>query len=165
MVLLLHRAQGTTKYMSPEVLKALRIDGTGLGLGYNAMVADIWSAGVVLYALVVGAFPFDANLPDFELLAQMTRRPLQLPKHVSVECRQLLEGLLHPNPEERITIAAIKLTSWFLQDLPAGAVHMAEQYMNAPSPCLRSRQELQGVIADSLRELESQAVAADMAGL
>lgn len=42
---------GTPKYMSPELLD---------GVPYNGQLADVWAAGVLLYCLVAGRFPFPA---------------------------------------------------------------------------------------------------------
>lgn len=40
---------GTFDYMAPEVL---------LKKNYNGHIADVWSAGVNLYIMVTGNFPF-----------------------------------------------------------------------------------------------------------
>lgn len=48
---------GTTAYMAPEVLLG--------ALSYNAKAADMWSTGVVLYALLCGILPFDPTTPSF----------------------------------------------------------------------------------------------------
>ena len=43
---------GTPAYIAPEIL---------LDRGYEGFAADVWSAGVVLYAMLFGAVPFKAN--------------------------------------------------------------------------------------------------------
>lgn len=43
---------GTPAYIAPEVFK---------NLGYEGFASDIWSAGVVLYAMLFGAVPFKAS--------------------------------------------------------------------------------------------------------
>lgn len=48
---------GTNKYMAPEVTQASR------GLPYDGTKADIWSCGVMLYTMLVGAYPFSEDEP------------------------------------------------------------------------------------------------------
>jgi serine/threonine protein kinase len=43
---------GTPAYIAPEIL---------LDKGYEGFAVDIWSAGVVLYAMLYGTVPFKAN--------------------------------------------------------------------------------------------------------
>jgi serine/threonine-protein kinase SRK2 len=52
---------GTPVYMSPEVLTA------GVShRGYDGRLADVWSSGIVLSVMLLGAFPYD-NLQDVNL--------------------------------------------------------------------------------------------------
>lgn len=69
----------------------------------------------MLYAMLVGKYPFDSNLPDMQRLQLMTQRPLKDMAGLSPECRQLVEGMLHPNQHERVTVAQIKQHPWFLK--------------------------------------------------
>lgn len=74
----------------------------------------------MLYAMLAGRYPFDGgmpdgNLPDHVRLQLMTQRPLSdLPPGLSAACRDFLEGILHPNEDERMTVAQIKQHPWFL---------------------------------------------------
>jgi serine/threonine protein kinase len=43
---------GTPAYIAPEIL---------VDKGYEGFAIDIWSAGVVLYAMLYGTVPFKAN--------------------------------------------------------------------------------------------------------
>ena len=52
----LYTIVGTPAYMSPEVL-----DPKHNPDGYNPVKADIWSSGVILYAMLRGRFPFDTH--------------------------------------------------------------------------------------------------------
>jgi hypothetical protein len=86
------------------------------------------------------------------------QRPLpRLPAHLSAECRDLLESLLHPDLEARITVEGIKQHAWFLQDLPPGASELAEQCLerslHRPPPCLRSPEQLQAILREAVQRM------------
>lgn len=65
----------------------------------------------MLYEMLTGYNPFESGLPSLTM-----QRPLTgLPAELSAECRQLLEGMLHPDPYERMTVSHIKQHPWFLR--------------------------------------------------
>jgi serine/threonine protein kinase len=84
---------GTPAYIAPEILK---------DKGYSFQV-DIWSAGVVLYAMLYGTVPFKANNME-ELHKLIVKGKYTLKDDISIEARNLLRGLLEVNPEKRLTI-------------------------------------------------------------
>jgi serine/threonine protein kinase len=115
----------------------------------------------MLYATLAGRYPFDTNMPEDARLEIMCQRPLAgLPAHLSPGCRDLLEQMLHPNPDARITVAAIKQHPWFLKDLPPGAADMADHYIKMASPCRRTPQEVEAVIQEALQRLAAGTVRA-----
>jgi serine/threonine protein kinase len=88
----------------------------------------------MLYAMLTGSYPFDSNLPDLERMTRMTRRPLSLPEKasgLSAECRELLEGMLHPNQHERMTVAQIKQHPWFLRCVEDTCTHGGVQLVHS----------------------------------
>ncbi|XP_047048235.1 putative CBL-interacting protein kinase 27 [Lolium rigidum] len=100
---LLHTACGTPAYVAPEVLG---------GNGYDGAKADIWSCGVILYVLLVGALPFrDENLMC--MYRKMQRADFLCPSWVSRDARKLIARLLDPNPTSRIAVAGIIESPWF----------------------------------------------------
>ena len=70
---LLHTTCGTPNYVAPEVLSdkvcvpppastiASLKAASCLVQGYDGRAADIWSIGVILYALLAGFLPFDED--------------------------------------------------------------------------------------------------------
>lgn len=105
---------GTPAYIAPEVLSRREYDGK---------IADVWSCGVTLYVMLVGAYPFeDPDDPrNFrKTLQRILSVHYSIPNYVrvSMECRHLLSRIFVANPEKRITIPEIKNHVWFLQNLP-----------------------------------------------
>jgi serine/threonine protein kinase len=99
---------GTPNYIAPEVIANQDYDGAA---------ADIWSLGVVLYALLVGRLPFeDVNLSS--LFAKTSRGGYMQPKNVSSAVRGLIRQMLDPNPVTRITYAELQVHPWFTKKLP-----------------------------------------------
>lgn len=84
---------GTPAYIAPEILK---------DKGYSFNV-DLWSAGVVLFAMLYGTVPFKANNME-ELHKLIIKGKYTLKDDISIEARNLLRGLLEVNPEKRLTI-------------------------------------------------------------
>lgn len=71
----------------------------------------MWSAGVVLYALLYGNVPFKgANMK--ELHKQIIEADYQLKDEVSQEARDLIKGLLTRNPKQRLTVDKVLKHPW-----------------------------------------------------
>jgi serine/threonine-protein kinase SRK2 len=109
---------GTPAYIAPEVLSKKEYDGK---------IADVWSCGVTLYVMMVGAYPFeDPDDPrNFrKTIGRILSVQYSIPDyvHMSPECRHLLSRIFVANPAKRITIPEIKNHEWFLRNLPADLV-------------------------------------------
>ncbi|TKY65702.1 CBL-interacting serine/threonine-protein kinase 11 [Spatholobus suberectus] len=100
---LLHTVCGTPTHVAPEIL-ARR--------GYDGAKVDLWSCGVVLFALTAGYLPFnDYNITV--LYRKIYRGQFRFPKWMSHDLRLLLSRLLDTNPETRITVDGIYEDTWF----------------------------------------------------
>ena len=97
---------GTPAYIAPEILRNKN--------GYTFGV-DLWSAGVVLYAMLYGTVPFKAASMD-ELHSLILRGVYTLKDDISQEARDMLRGLLDINPHKRFNYDQINSHPW-LADL------------------------------------------------
>jgi 5'-AMP-activated protein kinase catalytic alpha subunit len=101
----LKTACGSPCYAAPEMIAGKRY------LGSNV---DIWSCGVILFAMICGYLPFEdpntANLYKKILSGEYT-----IPKFVSAEARELIQAILNTDPEKRFKIADIRKHPWFNQ--------------------------------------------------
>lgn len=81
------------------------------GEKYDGRRADVWSCGVILYALLVGALPFDDdNLR--QLLEKVKRGVFHIPHFVPPDCQSLLRGMIEVNPDKRLTLSEINRHPW-----------------------------------------------------
>lgn len=95
---------GTPAYIAPEILK---------NKGYEGFGVDIWSAGVVLYAMLSGIVPFKGkNLQELqELIMQGNFKPVS---EVSKEANHLIKCLLEVDPKKRISVNNILQHPWLI---------------------------------------------------
>lgn len=99
---MLETSCGSPHYACPEVIRGEKYDGRK---------ADVWSCGVILYALLVGALPFDDdNLR--KLLEKVKRGVFYIPHFVPPECQNLLKGMIEVDPDKRLTLAEINRHVW-----------------------------------------------------
>ncbi|XP_034654797.1 uncharacterized protein LOC117892575 isoform X3 [Drosophila subobscura] len=93
---------GSPPYAAPEVFQ---------GLEYDGPKSDIWSLGVVLYALVCGALPFDGKT-ILELKSRVVLGKFRIPFFMSQECEHLIRNMLVVEPDRRYTIRQIIKHRW-----------------------------------------------------
>ncbi|KAH1270531.1 hypothetical protein KXW30_002117 [Aspergillus fumigatus] len=93
----LNTSCGSPHYAAPEII---------YGRKYRGDKADIWSCGIILYALLTGYLPFDGgDLPS--TLRQVKRGEYTIPPELSVEAADLIQRILQKRPEDRITMHGI----------------------------------------------------------
>ncbi|KAA8540991.1 hypothetical protein F0562_024871 [Nyssa sinensis] len=107
---------GSPNYAAPEVVS---------GKLYAGPEIDVWSCGVILYALLCGTLPFDdENIPN--LFKKIKGGIYTLPSHLSAGARDLIPRMLLVDPMKRITIPEIRQHHWFKAHLP--------RYLAVPPP-------------------------------
>ena len=110
---LLGTACGSPCYAAPEMIA---------GRKYKGLQVDIWSSGVILYALICGYLPFD-DADTQKLYRKIMRGEFSIPNFVSNSASDLIKKILTTNPSRRYTIEDIKGHSWF---------SMYKGYVNIP---------------------------------
>ena len=103
---------GSPHYTAPEVIK---------GAPYDGRAADIWSCGVMLFALLSGTLPFD-DVSVRSLLLKVKKGKYTIPESMPEVAANLIKQMLVVNPEKRITIDMIKKDPFFRINLPEGYV-------------------------------------------
>ena len=107
---LMQTSCGSPCYAAPELVIS---EGS-----YVGSAVDIWSCGVILYAMLAGYLPFDddpAN-PDGDninlLYKYIVNTPLTFPEYVSDSARDLLRMMLVPDPSKRSSLQAVMRHPW-----------------------------------------------------
>ncbi|BAF14741.1 serine/threonine-protein kinase SAPK7 [Oryza sativa Japonica Group] len=141
---------GTPAYIAPEVLSRREYDGK---------TADVWSCGVTLYVMLVGAYPFeDPDDPkNFrKTIGRIMSIQYKIPEyvHVSQDCRQLLSRIFVANPAKRITIREIRNHPWFLKNLPRELTEAAQAMYykkdnSAPTYSVQSVEEIMKIVEEA----------------
>ncbi|XP_076328626.1 serine/threonine-protein kinase BRSK2-like isoform X3 [Tachypleus tridentatus] len=99
---MLETSCGSPHYASPEVIRGEKYDGRR---------ADVWSCGVITFAMIVGSLPFDdKNLRI--LLEKVKRGVFHIPEFVPHECQELLKGMIEVDPEKRMTLSEVMKHPW-----------------------------------------------------
>jgi len=100
---LLETSCGSPHYASPEVVT---------GSQYDGLQADIWSCGVILFALLTGRLPFDDDNIR-RLLGKVRSGKFVIPNSVPPLARDLISKMLVVDVEKRITLDKIRAHPWF----------------------------------------------------
>lgn len=94
---------GSPNYAAPELWNA--------GAQYQGPEVDVWSCGVVLYALLTSTLAYDATrLPA--LVKKIRGASYTVPSTTSAEANDLLAKMFIVDPAERISMAEIKEHRW-----------------------------------------------------
>lgn len=82
---------GTPHYMAPEQVASTNVDAR----------ADLYSLGIMMFEMLTGRRPFDADSPNLVLDLQMSEPPPPLPGHLPDSVRDLVLELMQKLPEGR----------------------------------------------------------------
>jgi hypothetical protein len=148
---LLATACGSPCYAAPEMIAGKKYDGTK---------SDVWSLGVVLFALVCGFLPFeDQDTPT--LYRKILNAKYDCPAFISGEARDLIKRILDTDPSTRPSVAQLRAHPWLLRHAApeqAAATSCAAQTpaSTALDPCVLALLEPLGISAEAVAKGHSE---------
>lgn len=93
----LNTSCGSPHYAAPEIIYGRR---------YRGDKADIWSCGIILFALLTGFLPFDGG--DLSNTLHLVKKGnYHIPTWLSVEAADMIQRILQKRPEDRISIQSM----------------------------------------------------------
>eukprot|EP01025_Chloroclados_australasicus_P068757 TRINITY_DN9580_c0_g2_i1.p1 TRINITY_DN9580_c0_g2~~TRINITY_DN9580_c0_g2_i1.p1 ORF type:complete len:385 (+),score=58.54 TRINITY_DN9580_c0_g2_i1:84-1157(+) len=153
---------GSLPYASPEVILARPGDQ------YDGKKTDIWSCGVMLYIMLVGAYPYeraeDSRHPkqkQQQIIQRIIGVDYKIPPEIPLtpQCVDLLSKMLVADPDRRYSLQQIMHHEWFQTDLPQGAEEFNDYMQRQPLPKLpHTDEEIMEMLADARREAGSTGV-------
>lgn len=94
---------GTPSYMAPEIIARKE---------YYGPPVDIWAAGVLLYVMLTGSFPFKGN-SDKELYKSILKGYVVFPEYLSIAAKQIIMKMLCQDAQKRPRACDLIKDPWF----------------------------------------------------
>lgn len=94
---------GTPNYAPPEMLR---------GDEYDGLLSDVWSCGVILYAMLCGYLPFSESKEQI-IYQKIMDHDYEYPSFLSTQAVDLMQNILKIDPQQRYDIIKIKRHPWF----------------------------------------------------
>ncbi|KAK0391992.1 hypothetical protein NLU13_1490 [Sarocladium strictum] len=134
---LMQTSCGSPCYAAPELVVSDSL--------YTGRKVDVWSCGVILYAMLAGYLPFDDDPANPEgdninlLYKYIVSTPLTFPEYVTPHARDLLRRILVPNPRKRADLFEVARHSWLseyahLVEFITSSTTLPSDIQNASSP-------------------------------
>lgn len=96
-------ACGSPTYIAPEIIR---------GEAYTGKV-DVWSFGVVLFAMLTGAPPFGSSQDNIPVvLRNICEQDIEIPSSLSTEARDILRSALDRRWQDRLSVDELVRHPW-----------------------------------------------------
>lgn len=96
-------SQGSPAFQPPEIANGLET--------FSGFKVDIWAAGVTLYNITSGKYPFEGE-NIYKLFENIGKGEFTIPEGVDDTLADLLRGMLNANPDNRLAIQQIRRHRW-----------------------------------------------------
>ncbi len=77
------------------------------GKKYNGLISDIWSSGIILYAMACGYLPFEDPNTN-KLYKKILNCDYLMPGFINKQCKDLIRKVLNTDPVQRIKIDDVR---------------------------------------------------------
>ncbi|CAM0912302.1 unnamed protein product [Alopecurus aequalis] len=132
---------GSLLYAAPEVVA----DGEGIERNLGPEV-DMWSCGVILFAMLCGYLPFDGPDDSTSAIKRRIRSgAVRMPSRMSEGPRELIAGMLRVNPESRMSIDEVCQHPWLQHRIPP--------YLTMPPPVHDANTHILRVCDDTVEDV------------
>ena len=139
---MLRTACGSPHYAAPEVIA---------GTPYNGSASDIWSCGIILFALLAGRLPFDDD--DLATLLEKVKiAKFEIPSHIDKQAKHLISRMLEKDVHKRITIPEIIVHPFFASRPPIPTLARVPDLAEIAKP-IASASDIDSDLFDNLRTL------------
>lgn len=104
-----HASQGSPAFQPPEIANGLE--------SYAGFKVDVWSAGVTLYNITTGLYPFEGD-NIYKLFENIGKGKYVIPDNLCSNLTDLIQGMLEYDPDRRLSIQQIRKHSWVQKNHP-----------------------------------------------
>ena len=139
---MLRTACGSPHYAAPEVIA---------GTPYDGSASDIWSCGIILFALLAGRLPFDDD--DLATLLEKVKiAKFEIPSHIDRQAQHLISRMLEKDVQKRITMPDILVHPFFTSRSPKPTLVRVPDLAEIAKPIVRAS-DIDPDLFDNLRTL------------
>ncbi|XP_075752526.1 lkb1/serine/threonine kinase 11 isoform X7 [Rhipicephalus microplus] len=104
-----HTSQGSPAFQPPEIANGHD--------SFSGFKVDVWSSGVTLFNITTGKYPFEGD-NIYRLFECIGRGKFELPPDVEPTLGDLLCGMLHKDPQARLSLQLVRRHDWVRRKPP-----------------------------------------------
>ncbi|XP_049851408.1 serine/threonine-protein kinase STK11-like isoform X2 [Schistocerca gregaria] len=121
---------GSPAFQAPELTSVSSLTSQASSQNSDFIFkSDVWSAGVILYIMIVGEYPFSNHSNILALFDDISKGRYLIPNWIPPSCRDLLLLMLEVDPARRIDINYIKPHPWM-----SSSIHSTPYAIPCPLP-------------------------------